>query len=194
MENNTRQLSLTALFVALVFLLGLTPLGLIPLGFINVTILCLPVIVGTILLGLKTGLLLGFFFGTASLMSVLGLSMTAPSTLALTLFTANAPMCVAMCYVPRLLVPVTAHIVYRLVSKGQEKCVRALPFAAAAGSLTNTIFYLGMMWLFYTLCGLDAGKILALILGTGALGGGSEAVVAALLVTPIVAALWKVRK
>ena len=92
MKNNTRQLSLTALFVALVFLLGLTPLGLIPLGFINVTILCLPVIVGTILLGLKTGLLLGFFFGTASLMSVLGLSMTAPSTLALTLFTANAPM------------------------------------------------------------------------------------------------------
>ena len=72
--------------------------------------------------------------------------------------------------------------------------MRALPFAAAAGSLTNTIFYLGMMWLFYTLCGLDAGKILALILGTGALGGGSEAVVAALLVTPIVAALWKVRK
>ena len=61
MKNNTRQLSLTALFVALVFLLGLTPLGLITLGFINVTILCLPVIVGTILLGLKTGLLLGFF-------------------------------------------------------------------------------------------------------------------------------------
>ena len=135
MKNNTRQLSLTALFVALVFLLGLTPLGLIPLGFINVTILCLPVIVGTILLGLKTGLLLGFFFGTASLMSVLGLSMTAPSTLALTLFNANAPMCVAMCYVPRLLVPVAAHCVYRLMSRGEEKCVRALPFAAAAGSL-----------------------------------------------------------
>ena len=51
-----------------------------------------------------------------------------------------------------------------------------------------------MMWAFYALCGLDAGKILALILGTGALGGGSEAVVAALLVTPIMAALWKVRK
>ena len=34
----TRQLTLTALFIALVVLLGLTPLGLIPLGFINVTI------------------------------------------------------------------------------------------------------------------------------------------------------------
>ena len=40
----------------------------------------------------------------------------------------------------------------------------------------------------------ERGRILALILGTGALGGGSEAVVAALLATPIVAALWKVRK
>ena len=31
----TRQLTLTALFIALVVLLGLTPLGLIPLGFIT---------------------------------------------------------------------------------------------------------------------------------------------------------------
>ena len=194
MKNNTRRLTLTALFVALVFLLGLTPLGLISLGFINVTILCIPVVIGTILLGLKTGLLLGFFFGTASLMSVMGLSMTQPSALALALLTANAPMCVVMCYVPRLLVPVAAHCVYRLAAKGEARCTRALPFAAAAGSLTNTILYLGLMWVFYALCGLDAGKILALILGTGALGGGSEAVVAALLVTPIVTALWKVMK
>ena len=47
----TRQLTLTAMFIALVALLGLTPLGLIPLGFINVTILHIPVIIGALVLG-----------------------------------------------------------------------------------------------------------------------------------------------
>lgn len=191
MKNDTRRLTLTALFIALVFLLGLTPLGLISLGFINVTVLCVPVIVGTLLLGLKTGLLLGFFFGTASLMSVMGLSMTAPSGLASALFARSIPLCILMCYVPRLLVPVAAHCAYRLAAKGEARRPRALPVSAAAGSLTNTIVYLGMMWGFYALTGLDAASIQALILGTGALAGGSEAVVAAVLVTPLVTALWK---
>lgn len=52
----------TALLAALIILLGVTPIGLIPLGFINVTILCLPVIIGTLLLGLRTGLVLGLVF------------------------------------------------------------------------------------------------------------------------------------
>ena len=62
LHNSTYRLVLTALFVALVILFGLTPVGLISLGFINVTLLCIPVIAGTLILGLKTGLLLGRVF------------------------------------------------------------------------------------------------------------------------------------
>ena len=58
---------LLALFVALIVLLGFTPLGLIPLGFINVTILCVPVIVGALYMGWKNGLLLGLAFGLTRL-------------------------------------------------------------------------------------------------------------------------------
>lgn len=53
--SKTFRLTFTALFIALVLFLGLTPFGLIPLGFINVTLLCVPVAVGCVLLGLKTG-------------------------------------------------------------------------------------------------------------------------------------------
>ena len=62
LTHSTYRLTLTALFVALILLFGLTPVGLIPLGFINVTILCVPVVAGTLILGLKTGLLLGACF------------------------------------------------------------------------------------------------------------------------------------
>lgn len=190
-RKNPFRMSASALLVALVFVLGMTPLGLIPLGFINVTILCVPVIVGAILLGLRSGLILGFCFGTASTLSMIGLSMTPPSALASALFSASPLAAIVMCYAPRLLVPVVAYGVHRMMQESARFAKAALPTAAFLGSLTNTVFYLGLMLLFYVLCGLDSAKILALIAGTGILGGGCEAIAAALIVSPIVTAVRK---
>lgn len=192
MKNRIKLYRMTAaaLLMALVFILGMTPLGLIPLGFINVTILCVPVIIGAILLGARSGLLLGLCFGTASTLSMLGISLTPPSGLASALFAASPACALIMCYVPRLLVPMAALGVYRLLEK-REKI--ALPLAAAAGSLTNTILYLGLMLLFYAMNGLDSAKILGLIAGTGLIGGGCEAIAAALITTPVVLALRKTK-
>ena len=132
------RMTAAALLMALVFVLGMTPLGLIPLGFINVTILCVPVITGALVLGARSGLLLGLCFGTASTLSMLGISLTPPSALASTLFAASPACALIMCYAPRLLVPMAALGVYKLLGK-HEKI--ALPIAAAAGSLTNTVLY-----------------------------------------------------
>ena len=192
-HNQTLHLVLTALFVALVLLLGLTPIGLIPLGFINVTVLCVPVIVGTLLLGLRTGLLLGFCFGGVSALSAFGIYGT-PSALAGALVAASPVLAAIMCFLPRLMVPVVAHLVYRLVSKGEPTKKRAVPFAAVAGSLTNTILYLGLMLLFYVIMGINSEGVLTLIGGTGLIAGTSEAVVAALIATPVLAALWRVSR
>lgn len=186
-------MTLTAAFLALVLLLGLTPLGLIPLGFVNVTILCVPVIIGTLFLGLRTGLLLGLCFGTVSALSAFGIYGT-PSALAGALVAKSPALAAVMCFVPRLLVPVSAHLVYRLAAHGKDKSTKAVPFAAVAGSLTNTVLYLGMMLLFYVLAGIDTAGVLGLIGGTGLIAGSAEAAVAAVLCTPILAALWKMRK
>lgn len=193
MNLNTSRLTLTALFVALILLFGLTPVGLIPLGFINVTILCIPVLVGVIALGLKTGILLGAFFGLASLMSVLGFSMTPPSGLAGALLAKSPLLTVIMCFIPRLTVPVVCWAVYRALTRGDRWQKRALPVAAAAGSFTNTLLYLGLMYIFYRMVGLDATAIVGLLTGTGLIAGGCEAVAAALIVPPVVIALEKVQ-
>ena len=203
--RKTYQLAITGLFIALVLILGLTPLGLIPLGFVNLTILHIPVIIGTILLGLKTGLVLGACFGIVSTLCLLGLSLTPASALGYTLFAANPLYAVLMCIVPRLLVPLNAYLVYKLVAHGREKCIYAVPVAAIAGSVTNTVFYLGLMYAFYYLAGLDLG-MLAEKLGVAGLsfvgiigaiaagGGGMEALAAALISPPIAAAVWKIKK
>jgi len=191
MHKKTHHLVLTALFVSLILLLGFTPLGLIPLGFINVTILCIPVIIGTLILGLKTGLVLGFFFGSVSALSAFGIAGT-PSALAAALVAASPLSALLMCYLPRLLVPVVVHFAYLLSARFMKHA--ALPAAAAAGSLCNTVFYLGLMLLFYVMNGIEYANLLALIGGTGLLAGGCEAVAAALITTPVVFTLQKIQK
>lgn len=193
MKTNTARLAMTALFVALILILGLGKIGFIPLGFVNVTILCVPVIVGTLLLGLKTGLVLGAFFGAVSALSAFGI-WGSPSSLAGTLVAANPVLALIMCFLPRLLVPLVSYWVYKLFSGGHRASAKAVPIAAAAGSLTNTVFYLGLMLLFYVLMGIDTAKVLGLIGGTGLIAGSLEAIVAAIISTPILAALWKVSK
>lgn len=187
--SHTKVFAWTALLAALVVLLGMTPIGLIPLGFINVTILCLPVIIGTLLMGLKPGLALGLAFGGVSTFRLL----TAPSTLAGNLLSASPALAILMCILPRLLIPIVSHYSYGLLKQGRFSRL-AGAIAAALGSLTNTVFYLGLMLLFYILMGIDSTAIISLILSTGAIAGGAEAAVAALLVPPVLYALQRVNK
>ena len=192
-HEQMRNFVLTALFVAIVVLLGLTPVGMIPLGFVNISILGVPVVIGTLLMGLKTGLLLGACFGTVSALSAFGIYGT-PSALAGALVAASPALALVMCFVPRLLIPLFAQLVYRLAARGREKIKRAVPFAAVAGSLTNTVFYLGLMLAFYVIMGINSEKVLALIGGTGLIAGSLEAVANALISTAVLAALWKINK
>lgn len=192
-HNQMRSFVLTALFIALILLLGLTPIGMIPLGFINISLLGVPVVIGTLILGLKKGLILGLAFGTISALSAFGIYGT-PSALAGALVAANPILAALMCFVPRLLIPVITCIVHTLVRRGAKTSRFAVTAAAAAGSLTNTIFYLGLMLLFYVIMGIDSAKVLSLIGGTGLIAGTAEAIANALISTPVVFALRRLQQ
>ncbi|MBR3929832.1 MAG: ECF transporter S component [Clostridia bacterium] len=202
---STRSLVQNALFVALVFLLGMTPIGIIPLGAINVTILHIPVIAGTLFLGLKSGMLLGFMFGLCSTLSAFGLSLTAPSALAAALGAKSPMLLIAMCFIPRLLVPVITWYVKAMLSENARRPYLPDSIAAILGSLTNTVFYLSLMVIFYSLAGLNVNDIIQKlgikgldffgfisVIASGA--GGLEALAACFIIPPVVAALNKVKK
>lgn len=204
-SKSTAKLVLNALFVALVLLLGLTPVGIIPLGTINVTILHIPVIIGALFLGWKSGLLLGFVFGACSLMSAYGLTLTPPSGLAAALGAAKPGYLALMSLIPRLLVPIAAYFVNRLLNRLRVKRPLALGVSAMTGSLTNSVFYLGLMAVFYRLSGLDLNRLMSTfgierlnlwsligVIFTGA--GILEAAAAFIIVPAVIAALDKVQK
>ena len=65
--EKTRNMVVTAVFMAIIIIMAFVPfLGYIPLGFMNATIIHIPVIVGAILLGPKSGAFLGLVFGLTS--------------------------------------------------------------------------------------------------------------------------------
>ena len=65
--------------------------------------------------------------------------------------------------------------------------------AAACGSLTNTVFYLGLMLLFYVLAGINTAEVLALIGGTALVAGALEAVANAVVCPAVYFALSRTK-
>ncbi|MGN0762401.1 MAG: ECF transporter S component [Aristaeellaceae bacterium] len=187
-RKQLNNLVLLALFVGLIFLLGQTPLGLIPLGWCNVTLLVIPVAIGTIYMGLKSGLVLGLAFGATSMVSAL----IKPSVLVGTLMGASPLAVVVMTFLPRLCIPLVIWGVYKLLAKKQKHI--AVAVAAACGSLTNTILYLGLMLIFYMMAGIDNTAVLTAIGATAGGAGPCEAIAAALICPPILTALWRIRR
>ena len=187
-RKQLNKLVLLALFVGLIFLLGQTPLGLIPLGWCNVTLLVIPVAIGTIYMGLKNGLVLGLAFGATSMLSAL----IKPSVLVGTLMGASPLAVVVMTFLPRLCIPLVIWGVYNLLAKKQKHI--AVAVAAACGSLTNTILYLGLMLIFYMMAGIDNTAVLTAIGATAGGAGPCEAIAAALICPPVLTALWRIRR
>jgi uncharacterized membrane protein len=105
-SEKTRRIVITALLVAICLLLGLTPIGYIPIGAIEITLLCIPVIIGTVTEGLGVGLILGFFFGLTSFLQIF----IKPTAFSQFIFSLSAWKTVLIIFIPRMFVPVTTWL------------------------------------------------------------------------------------
>lgn len=191
MANKTRKLVLAGIFSAIVLILGLTPIGIIPIGPANFTITHIPVIILTLTNGLGMGMVAGAMFGLASAIR----SFTTPSALVAPMIASGwlgIVFVLIMAFAGRILIAVTTHYVYKLISAGgtKRKAV-AMGVAALCGTLTNTVMYLGCMLLFYVLLGIDSAVVLGVIASVAVLNGPVEAIAAMLICPPVVLAVQK---
>lgn len=141
-----------ALLIAIMVVLSITNLGIINLGFINGTTLHVPVIIGGILLGPKSGALLGGVFGLISL-----ITNTVRPTLSSFAFSpfysvgevSGNLWSLVICIVPRILVGIVASYVFIWISKLDKNKIMACALSAFLGSLTNTILVMGGIYIFF---------------------------------------------
>lgn len=138
-NNTAKKLALTGALSALVIILGVTNLGLIKIGpAASITILQIPVILASMLVGLPGGLFVGFVFGLVSLIQ----AAVSPSG-ALDPFFVNPLISV----LPRMMVAVVSWAIYKLLT-----LIPKMPKSVSAGitgflgSFLHTVFVMSSLY------------------------------------------------
>jgi uncharacterized membrane protein len=133
-ESNTRKIVITGALGAISILLGWTHWGFIPwFGGISLTVMHVPVIIGAILEGPVAGAVIGLIFGIFSMIQA-AIAPTGPSDVWFT----NPLLAV----LPRLFIGPLTWLVWMALRRIP---VIGLIVAGIVGSLTNTVFVLGMI-------------------------------------------------
>lgn len=195
-HENVRKMVIIAMLSGICLFLGLTGLGFIPLPLFKLTILHLPVIIGAIIEGPIVGGSIGLIFGLFSIYQ----NITAPTPMSP--FFYNPLVSV----VPRVLIGIISYYIYKLLKSKLKNIKLSISLAAVCGSLVNTIGVLGTIYLIYfkdyaTIL-IEKGTIesnsvsavstaLLTVIGTN---GIAEAILSALVATPIVIAIFKMQK
>lgn len=194
MKQNSSALGLVqaALFSALIILLAFTPfLGYIPLGFTRATIIHIPVIIGSILLGPKQGAVLGLVFGLTSLVNNT-VNPTATSFVFSPFYELGeihgGMGSLIICLLPRILTGVVPYYVYRGISKVRKNKdpLAALAVAGLSGALTNTLLVMNLIFVFFrdayaSANGVATESVYGFILTIIGINGIPEAIVATIL-------------
>lgn len=190
--SKTKGLVQMAIFAALIVVLAFTLfIGYIPLGFTRATIIHIPVIMGSLMLGPKRGAALGGVFGLTSF-----INNTINPTLTSFVFTPfyslgeySEDRSLIICFVPRILIGVVPFYVYRLVkklSKNNGVSSVGLIVAGLSGALTNTLLVMNLIFVFFrndyaAANGITVKAVYGFILSIIGINGIPEAIVAAVI-------------
>ena len=192
-KKDTRYLTSVALMAALVILLANTPLGMIQLPVVKATTVHIPVILGAVLLGPWAGAFLGGVFGICSLIS----NTTAPTLLSFAFSPfmsmtglGGALKAVWISVGCRIMIGVCAGWLWILLKRCRVNPTLALPITGFAGSMVNTMFVMGSIYVLLAgeyaqarSVAMDAVWGLIMVTITGA--GIPEAVAAGILVAVV---------
>ena len=120
MKNNAKDLVILSLFTAIIALMTFTPLGYIP-WVVKITLIQIPVIVGSVLLGPAKGAFLGFVFGLTSLINnTINPGLTSflfVPWYSLSPAVKTSWLSLVICFVPRILTGVVPYYIQKFLKK-----------------------------------------------------------------------------
>ncbi|NLC34653.1 MAG: ECF transporter S component [Erysipelothrix sp.] len=177
-----RETAMLGLLTAVTIILINTPLGTLSIGSISITIAHIPVIIATLILGLRAGLIVSLIFGLNSLL----IALMAPTTILDPLFV--NPL---VSILPRLFIPITTHYSFKALAsiRLQNKAL----LAAVVGNLTNTIMVCIALYVFVgdKIASIMGQSALTVVLAIMSAAIVPETIAVAVIVTPIVSRLYK---
>ncbi|HBL84962.1 MAG: hypothetical protein A2Y17_06985 [Clostridiales bacterium GWF2_38_85] len=143
-NKNNFFIASQALFAALILLLTLV-FGSIKIGLVEITFIIVPVAIGGMLFGPKSGALLGGVFGISSfLQCIMGTSFFGVWLLGI-----NPFYTFILCVIPRILMGWLSAVIFKSLTKnGREKIIPYI-IASICTPLFNTIFFVGTFALLF---------------------------------------------
>ncbi len=199
------QLALfSAIIVAMAFIPGL---GYIPVGVTRATIIHLPVIIGSLLLGPKKGAFLGGVFGMTSLINNT-ISPTITSFTFSPFYSGGNLWSLVICFVPRILIGILPYYVYTglhmlfrkiHMEKNQLLDTLALGISGFTGAFINTALVMTLIYFCFgksyaAAKGISYETLYNVILGVVALNGVLEAIIATIVTAIVCKVLLRVLK
>lgn len=131
-----------AVFSAIIILMAFTPLGYLQIGVVKMTLIMIPVAVGAITIGPAAGAFLGLVFGVTSFAQCFGLDAFGTALMAI-----NPIYTFIMCIVPRALMGYLCGLIFKAVKKLNKSA--AYIAASVSGAVLNTVFFVGLLMLFF---------------------------------------------
>ena len=184
-QSSIAQIAIFFAIMLVLHLLSSVIFNLLPVP-IKPTIIHIPVIIASIIYGPRIGAVLGALMGVISV--VTNTVVLLPTSYLFSPFVENGSInSLMIAMVPRILIGITPYFIYKWM-----KTKPGLVLAGAVGSMTNTIFVLGGIFiLFSSVYNGDIRAMLALVLSSNSI---SEMIISALLTVAIVPALEKLKK
>lgn len=182
-NNKTVFITFSALIMAIIIIMALVPqLGYIQIGLTAITIIHIPVLIGSMTFkNWKLALISGTTFGLSSWF----VAMTRPSTPSDILF--QNPL---VSIVPRILFALIALYLFIALTKAfKKKETLAAVVTCVLATFIHTLMVVGMMYLFGR--SIFADGFVKIIIGIVSVNGWLEMVLAGLIVPPIISVLSK---
>lgn len=182
-----------AMLAAIVVLMAFTPIGYLQLGLVKMTFIMIPVAVGAITLGEKSGAFLGLVFGITSFVQCFGLDIFGT-----TLMSINPIYTFIMCLIPRVLMGYLCGLVYKALARFKKGV--AVVVASLSAPIFNTVFFMTLLMLFFGnsdyIMSMRAGteNLWAFLVAFVGLNGIMEVVSTVLIAPPVALAVKKATK
>lgn len=186
---NTKRLTMMAIATAILLIQNFVPfLGNLPLPPLNPTIIHITVIVFTFLLGTRDGMIIGAIWGIIRMIRAFAM----PASPLDPLIWTNPIIAV----LPRLLIGLTVGVTYQWLQK-RWPSTHSLRISAFLGSLTNTVFVMLFIYVFFTediayLMNIQMDNIVYGLLAIVVTSGIPEAIIAAIIAPIVIKPLKKI--
>lgn len=143
-KYTVQDLVRVSVLVAIMLLLEVTGLGMIKTAGLEITILLVPVIVGAIVMGPATGMLLGAVFGLISFWECFG-----KSAFGVVLLGINPIFTFLVCVPTRMLAGWLCGLTFKGLNKLDKSNLWSFGAAGLIGALSNTALFMSTLCLFF---------------------------------------------